>query len=73
MSDYEECPFCDMIFETDAYTSMVHQHPLEEHLRAEHHKVKVRKGSNYRWIDMAEVESRLARSKVGRIVVTKGK
>jgi hypothetical protein len=73
MTDYEECPFCDRIFEADVYTSMVHQHPLEDHIRAEHDKVKVRKGSNYRWADKSEVASRLVSAKTARIVVAKGK
>jgi hypothetical protein len=30
--------------------------PLERHLREEHHKVRLRKGSNYKWVDEAEVK-----------------
>jgi hypothetical protein len=73
MTDYEECPFCDRIFETDVYTGMVHDHPLEDHIRTAHDKLKVRKGSNYRWVDKAEIASRLASPSSARFVVAKGK
>jgi hypothetical protein len=73
MSDYVECPFCDRIFEADTYPALVHEHPLEDHIRIAHDKVRVRKGSNYRWVDKTEVESRLERSRTARVVVAKGK
>lgn len=59
MSDYMECPFCDRIFSSDAYPALVHTHPLEDHIRSEHRMVKVRKGSNYRWLSQQEIETRL--------------
>ncbi len=73
MTDYTECPFCDRIYEDDVYTGLVHQHPLDDHIRSEHDKVKVRKGSNYRWVDRAEVESRLAGGRTPRVAVVRTK
>jgi hypothetical protein len=60
MADYVECPFCERIFEADAYPGLVHQHPLDAHIRTEHRMVKVRKGSNYRWVPEDEVKARLS-------------
>jgi hypothetical protein len=60
VTDYEECPICDRLFETDSYVGMVHTRPVEEHIRSVHRMVKVRRGSNYRWIPEAEVKQRLA-------------
>jgi hypothetical protein len=28
---------------------------LEAHIRSDHHMVKVRKGSNYKWVDAAQM------------------
>jgi hypothetical protein len=63
MTDYVECPFCDRIFEAEAYTALVHQHPLEQHIRTDHRMVKVRKGSNYRWVREDDVKNRLAQGR----------
>jgi hypothetical protein len=60
MSEYEECPICDRLFEADAYNGLVHTRPVEAHIRTVHHMVKVRRGSNYRWIPETEVKERLA-------------
>jgi hypothetical protein len=60
MTDYVECPFCDRIYPADSYRGLVHAHPLDAHIREDHGKVKLRKGSNYRWVDRAEVLARLA-------------
>ncbi len=62
MPDYVECPFCVLIFE-DPGENWVHQmgekKPLDRHIEQDHHKVRVRKGSNYRWVDAKEVKRRL--------------
>jgi hypothetical protein len=60
MTDYVECPFCDRIYPADSYPGLVHTNPLDAHIRTDHGKVKLRKGSNYRWVDRAEVLARLA-------------
>ena len=64
MTEYEQCPFCDRLFEvptvyvaTDPYQG----HELYKHIEKEHRKVRVRKGSNYKWMDVAEVKKRLWR------------
>ncbi len=62
MTDYVECPFCDRIFETESYHGLVHGNPLEAHIRTDHAMVKVRKGSNYRWISAHEARRRVAKS-----------
>jgi hypothetical protein len=59
MADYVECPFCDYIFEEDSYHGLVHQQPLDDHIRVTHAMVKVRKGSNYRWLPRDQVRSRI--------------
>jgi hypothetical protein len=59
MADYEECPFCDRIFETVAFPGLARERPIEEHIRSDHHMVRVRKGSNYRWVSEDEVRARL--------------
>jgi hypothetical protein len=59
VTDYVECPFCERVFPAEVYHSMMHTHPLEDHIRDDHHKVKLRKGSNYRWVDKKEIEARL--------------
>ncbi len=53
--NYVECPFCDRIFE-DHFNG---EPPLRRHIEEDHHKVRVRKGSNYRWVDVKEVKRRL--------------
>jgi hypothetical protein len=63
MPDYEECPFCDLVIEIpskprSALGESRHASMLEEHIRRHHHKVQVRKGSNYRWEDAAEMANR---------------
>jgi hypothetical protein len=57
--DYQECPFCDRIFEVPQIIKWTQKTPLEEHIEADHHKLKVRKGSNYKWMDKVQVERRL--------------
>jgi hypothetical protein len=66
MPDYVECPFCDRIFVAEAFHSLMHGHPLEDHIRDDHDKVKLRKGSNYRWVDRKEVEARLLSRRAAR-------
>jgi hypothetical protein len=66
MVDYVECPFCEVIFEEDAYPGLVHTRPLDEHIRAVHHRMKIRKGSNYRWVTEEEVRERLVTNDGGR-------
>jgi hypothetical protein len=56
MMNYVECPFCDRIFEDRLVTG---EPPLRRHIEQDHHKVRVRKGSNYRWVDATEVKRRL--------------
>jgi hypothetical protein len=65
MPDYEECPFCDLVIEVSPKNvpksligELRHPSMLEDHIRRHHHKVLVRKGSNYRWEDAAEMERR---------------
>ena len=58
--DYLQCPVCDRVFKVgEPLVRMsgaeVTMGELEEHIRADHHMVKVRKGSNYRWADAAEM------------------
>ncbi len=63
MTDFEECPFCDRIFEAVSFKGLVRERPVEAHIRHDHHMVKVRKGSNYRWVPEAEVRERLGASR----------
>jgi hypothetical protein len=59
--EYQECPFCDRIFEERGLISPVGTPtPLEAHIVRVHKKVRVRKGSNYKWLDQAEVKKRLS-------------
>ncbi|HEV2450219.1 MAG TPA: hypothetical protein VGU43_07440 [Thermoplasmata archaeon] len=60
MPDYEQCPFCESVFQIDGKPRNV---PLEDHIRADHRKVKLRKGSNYRWVDAAEMERMAAQTR----------
>ncbi len=59
MPEYQECPFCDRIFEVPLMAKVGEKTSIDRHIEKEHHKVKVRRGSNYRWLDAAEVERRL--------------
>ena len=59
MVNYVECPFCDRIFEDPDLWPPRKEKPLVRHLEQDHHKVRVRKGSNYKWIDAKEVKRRL--------------
>jgi hypothetical protein len=70
MPDYEQCQFCERIFQVSSAThesptllelAPVRISPLDRHIREDHHKVRLRKGSNYKWVDAAEVK-RLAES-----------
>ena len=64
MPDYEQCQFCERIFEVPvgAEGSLIELDsprratPLDQHIRTEHHKVRLRKGSNYKWVDAAEMK-----------------
>jgi len=58
--DYLQCPVCDRVFKVgDPLVRMSGSErtmmELEAHIRTDHHMVKVRKGSNYRWVDAAEM------------------
>lgn len=58
---YEQCPFCDRIFVEgiilrNRVTGETSGNDLEEHISTEHNKVKVRKGTNYKWMDLEEVK-----------------
>jgi hypothetical protein len=66
--DYEQCPFCDRIFEVPlAGRSLIDldtarpASSLDRHIRMDHDKVRLRKGSNYKWVDAGEMR-RLAES-----------
>lgn len=59
MADYVQCPFCDRVFPEPQARKASGETPLEEHTVRFHHKVRVRKGSNYRWMDESEVKKRL--------------
>jgi hypothetical protein len=66
--DYEQCQFCERIFEVALgegslidFDAARRATPLDQHIRREHSKVRLRKGSNYKWVDAAEMK-RLAES-----------
>ena len=62
--EYELCPFCDKIFEVTAIRfviSSTYRTALEKHIVEQHKKVNVRKGSNYKWMDEAEVKRSLGK------------
>lgn len=75
MPNYVECPFCERIFE-DRYTTDDGRRSspprasirepandrLSHHIEQDHHKVRVRKGSNYKWVDAREIQQRLEES-----------
>jgi hypothetical protein len=58
IGEYEECQFCGALYEVANFdgnsVSM-----LNDHIKTTHNKVRVRKGSNYRWIDREEVLRKL--------------
>jgi hypothetical protein len=60
MGDYEQCPFCERIFA--APTRIYDSGDLDRHIRTDHHKVKLRKGTNYKWVDAAEMEKLVRRT-----------
>ena len=54
-----QCLFCDRLFREPQAKRASGETPLEERVMSAHHKVRVRKGSNYRWMDESEVKKRL--------------
>jgi len=59
--DYEQCPFCDRVFKAQkefVFTPSkgLTLSALEVHIRSDHQKVKLRKGSNYRWVDESDLK-----------------
>lgn len=73
--DYEQCPVCDRVFIVEDLRFRPKGREfdpteLESHIRNDHHMVKLRKGSNYKWVDAAEM-ARLV--KEGGKVQSKGK
>ncbi len=69
-ADYIECPFCPLIFEDPFAWPTFKPKPLDAHIMSDHHKVRVRKGSNYRWVDRDEVARRV---KETERIMAKGK
>ncbi len=65
MADYVQCPFCDRLFREPQTRKATGETPLEEHVIAAHRKVRVRKGSNYRWMDKGEARKRVVRENGG--------
>ncbi len=57
--NYVECPFCPLLFPEPQMTGPDGTTPLVRHVAQDHHKVRVRKGSNYRWVDEREIKRRL--------------
>lgn len=58
--DYEQCPVCDRVFVVEDLRFRpkgreLDPTELEAHIRGDHNMVKLRKGSNYRWVDAAEM------------------
>jgi hypothetical protein len=58
--DYEQCPVCERVFVVEDLRLRSKGHSLdptelERHIREDHHMVKLRKGSNYKWVDAAEM------------------
>lgn len=58
--DYEQCPICDRVFEVEDVSLRTKGHELdmtelEYHIRTVHRMVKLRRGSNYKWVDAAEM------------------
>ena len=52
---YEQCPYCDKIFDVSGLILAWEDTQLEKHIKDVHKKVKVRRGTNYKWMDMSEV------------------
>ncbi len=59
MPNYVECPFCLLLFEDPEVARPDGKTDLMRHVEQDHHKVRVRKGSNYRWVDAKEIKRRL--------------
>lgn len=51
MAEYAQCPSCSALFKEPQARKPSGHTQLEEHVMAMHRKVRVRKGSNYRWMD----------------------
>jgi hypothetical protein len=60
IGEYEQCPFCELYFEVFR-TEAGDLATLNDHIKKSHDKVRVRKGSNYRWVDRNEVVKNLAK------------
>lgn len=59
-TEYTECPFCDRLFEKPLLERVrLGDSPLEAHIKKDHHKVRIWKGRNAKWIDVSEVKERL--------------
>src|SRR2546425_6933031 len=64
------CPFCDQTFELSQFIRLSQvsrrsqRTPLEEHVIADHHKLKLLKGSKVFWIDEAEIKKKQTESEV---------
>jgi len=65
VTKYAQCPFCDALFKEPQARKASGSTQLEEHVMTMHRKVRVRKGSNYRWMDEAEVKKTAAREGIG--------
>lgn len=62
MAEYAQCQFYDALFrEPQARTPSGYTQQVEEHVMPTHHKVRVRKGSNYRWMDEGEAKKMTTR------------
>ena len=59
-TEFEQCPFCDTLFAIEPGVRIGSDRPIEHHIKVVHHKVRVRKGSNYKWIDRSEALKHLA-------------
>ena len=58
--EYEECPFCGVFYEVYKIEGREYG-TLNDHIKTTHDKVRVRKGSNYRWVDRNEVLKNLGK------------
>jgi len=54
----ESVAFCDTLFREQQARKATGETPLEEHVIANHHKDRIGKGSNYRWLDESEARER---------------
>lgn len=60
-TEFEQCPFCDKLFEVPLIRPLsLADRPIDKHIKEVHNKVRVRKGSNYKWIDRSEALKHLA-------------